>query len=65
MITKGKSTTLEKSQLGDIESAIPMHSESGCFTIQTFEEYLQISKREFPEDEPINLILDCYSVPRS
>jgi hypothetical protein len=33
MIEKGKSTPVEKSQLDEIESAIPMHSEYGCFAI--------------------------------
>jgi hypothetical protein len=31
-------------------------------TIPTFEEYLLMLKMGFPEDEPVYLILDCYSV---
>jgi hypothetical protein len=64
MITKGKSTRFAKSQSSEIEPHIPLHSESGWIAIQTFEEYPQMLKREFPRDEPIYLILDCYSVHR-
>jgi hypothetical protein len=65
MIAKGKTSRVERSQLGDIEPHTAVHSASGWITIPTFQEYLVMLKREFPEDEPVYLILDCYSVHRS
>jgi hypothetical protein len=65
MIAKGKTWRVEQSQLGDIEPHLAAHSESGWITIPTFEEYLAILKSAFPGEEPIYLILDCYSVHRS
>jgi hypothetical protein len=64
MIAKGKTSRVERSQLGDIEPHIAAHSGSSWTTIETFEEYLTMLKSKFPEDEPIYLILDCYSVHR-
>jgi hypothetical protein len=65
MIAKGKTSRVEQSQLGDIQPHVAMHSGSGWITIPTFEDYLRLLKRDFPGDEPIYLILDCYAVHRS
>jgi hypothetical protein len=62
MIAKGKTSRVEQSQLGDIVPHLAVHSRSGWITIPTFEEYLVMLKREFPGEEPVYLILDCYSV---
>jgi hypothetical protein len=65
MIAKGKTTRAEHSQLGDVEPHVAMHSESGWITVEGFQEYLTLLKQEFPGDDPIFLILDCYSVHRT
>jgi hypothetical protein len=72
-IAKGKTQRSEMSQLGSDETLIRDHSESGWSTIETFKHYLNwlhdyyaIDTRfAISEDQPIHLILDCYSVHRS
>jgi hypothetical protein len=65
MIATGKTERAERSQLGDISPHIPMHSESGWVTVETFEGYLGSLREQLPGDDPIYLVPDCYSVHRT
>jgi hypothetical protein len=72
-IAKGKTQRAEQNQLGCAETIVRDHSESGWSTIETFKHYLDWlhdyyvhdHQIEISADQPIQLILDCYSVHRS
>jgi hypothetical protein len=72
-IAKGKTQRAEQNQLRSNETLVRDHSESGWSTIETFKHYLDwlhdyysIEQRiEISINQPIQLILDCYSVHRS
>jgi hypothetical protein len=65
VIATGKTQRVERSQLGDISPHVAMHSQSGWVTVETFEDHLRFLKQQLPGDDPIDLMLDCYSVHRN
>jgi hypothetical protein len=65
MIAKWKTIRVQRIQLGKIEPILAMHSESGLIAIPSFKEYLAMLKHEFPDDEPMYFVLNCYSVHRN
>jgi hypothetical protein len=65
ILAEGKTDRVEVSQLGDVGPHFTDHSESGWTTTDTFVRYLRfLRERLFPDDMPIWLVLDCYSVHR-
>jgi hypothetical protein len=65
MIAKGSTTRAERSQLGRFEDHETDHSISGWTTVGTFRHYLSWLRTLYPDDQPIHLLLDCYSVHRA
>jgi hypothetical protein len=65
VIATGKTQRVERSQLGDISPHVAMHSQSGWVTVETFEDDLRFLKQQLSDDDPISLMLDCYSVHRN
>ena len=68
IIASGKTERCERSQiLQNIENSNNIwttHSQNGWSTIETFKEFLQ-NLRAYCGNNPIYLILDCYSVHRA
>jgi hypothetical protein len=65
LIAKGKTARVEQTQLGAPDGCVLAHSPSGWTTVDTFHAYLQWLRQFYGDQEPIHLILDCYSVHRS
>lgn len=63
IIAKG-TTERCHAQLGNTQGHNVTHSESGWSTVETFSEFLMSLRERYPDDEPIYLLLDCYSVHR-
>ena len=64
LIAKGKTDACHE-QLGDPQGHLVAHSESGWSTVDTFSQFLMSVRERFPDDEPVYLLLDLYSVHRS
>ena len=62
IIASGKTERCE-AQLGDTGPHLKAHSKKGWSTTKTFQ-LMSISER-FPDDEPVWLVLDCYSAHRN
>jgi hypothetical protein len=62
ILAKGKSCTVEVTQLGDTGENYTDHSESGWTTEMTFDNYLRWLRRtQFPDREPLWLIVDSFT----
>jgi hypothetical protein len=64
MIASGRTQRVERTQFGDIEPHVSMHTVSGWTTVSSFEDYLRFPREQLPDPAPVYLILDCYSVHR-
>ena len=64
LVAKGKTDACHE-QLGDPQGHLVTHSESGWSTVDTFSQFLMSVRERFPDDEPVYLLLDLYSVHRS
>ena len=53
------------SRVGDPQGHWATHSEKGWTTMETFSEFLMSLRERYPDDKPVYLVLDCYSVHRS
>jgi hypothetical protein len=65
MIAKEKTARVEQSQIGTFEDHETDHSLSGWTAVGTFQHYLSWLHSLYAGDEPIHLLLDCYSVHRA
>ena len=64
IIAKG-TTERCHAQVGDPQGHLVTHSENGWTTVETFSEYLMSLRERYPDDGPVYLVLDCYSVHRT
>ena len=64
IIAKG-TTERCHAQVGDPQGHLVTHSENGWTTVETFSEYLMSLRERYPDDDPVYLVLDCYSVHRT
>jgi hypothetical protein len=65
LIAKGLTQRAERGQLGPHEGHESDHSPSGWTTGDTFQRYLNWLRSLYPDQQPIHLVLDMYSVHRA
>jgi hypothetical protein len=65
LIAKGLTQRAERGQFGPYEGHESDHSPSGWTTGETFQRYLNWLRSLYPDQQPIHLVLDMYSVHRS
>ena len=64
LIAKGKSDRCHD-QLGETCGHLVTHSESGWSTVETFSLFIMSVRERFPDNDPVYLLLDQYSVHRT
>ena len=65
VIAKGKSKRCEESQIGDISPHVSSHSEASWMTTACFEEYLRMIRQQYPDNDPLFIIVDSFSVHKA